>query len=154
MKYVERGAAESVRKLPCCYVRADGSPCGRLPCDAAHVLSRGAGEVTIPENLVPLCREHHTTSHYSGEPKATVMLEYASERTGIPADAILRAVYRIRTLDDDRRAAEAIVKALRGQADHRPGQEDVRVHGDEAGPAPDVRPAGVAAGEDSGWLDF
>lgn len=39
--------------------------CGRVPCDAAHVKSRGAGG-GYRDNLVPLCREHHTEQHQIG----------------------------------------------------------------------------------------
>jgi 5-methylcytosine-specific restriction endonuclease McrA len=39
--------------------------CGRVPADAAHVKSRGAGG-GWDRNLVGLCRTHHTEQHTIG----------------------------------------------------------------------------------------
>jgi hypothetical protein len=47
-----------VRGSPCCI-------CGR-PADPAHIKSRGSGGNDVPENIVPLCRVHHTLQHALG----------------------------------------------------------------------------------------
>jgi hypothetical protein len=56
---------ETVRDLPCLC-------CGESPCDAHHVTTRGAGGQDTPENLMPLCREHHTLWHAKG-PKYMIL---------------------------------------------------------------------------------
>ncbi len=40
--------------------------CGRSPSDAHHITTKGAGGGDVPENLMPLCREHHTLWHQRG----------------------------------------------------------------------------------------
>ena len=45
---------EEVRSNPCIV-------CGKKPSDPAHIKSRGAGGPDVPENLLPLCRIHHST---------------------------------------------------------------------------------------------
>lgn len=47
-----------VRGSPCCV-------CGRYA-EPAHVKSRGSGGDDVPENIVPLCRIHHTIQHAMG----------------------------------------------------------------------------------------
>jgi len=38
--------------------------CGGWPCEAAHVVSRGAGGTA--EDIIPLCHEHHREQHDRG----------------------------------------------------------------------------------------
>lgn len=40
--------------------------CGRKPCDAAHIRSRGAGGDDVFDNIIPLCRTHHVEQHKIG----------------------------------------------------------------------------------------
>ena len=40
--------------------------CGRKPCDAAHIRSRGAGGDDVFDNMIPLCRTHHVEQHKIG----------------------------------------------------------------------------------------
>lgn len=43
--------------------------CGRLYVDVHHIVSRGAGGGDVLNNLIPLCREHHTEIHQIGQAK-------------------------------------------------------------------------------------
>lgn len=56
--YGSTGLVAYLNALPCLV-------CGRGPSDAAHVKSRGSGG-GYRDNLVPLCREHHTEQHQIG----------------------------------------------------------------------------------------
>lgn len=58
-RIVDEGLLEEVRRLPC-------AVCGRGPVDPAHIKSRGAGGPDTLENLLPLCRSHHTQHHRIG----------------------------------------------------------------------------------------
>lgn len=40
--------------------------CGKRPCDPCHIKSVGAGGCDTPENLIAMCRKHHTESHNKG----------------------------------------------------------------------------------------
>ena len=40
--------------------------CFKRPCHAHHVKTRGAGGHDVPENLMPLCAEHHRMIHDKG----------------------------------------------------------------------------------------
>jgi hypothetical protein len=55
---------ELIRTLPCL-------ACGITPCDAHHVKTRGAGGQDTADNLMPLCREHHTLLHTIGYGRMT-----------------------------------------------------------------------------------
>ncbi len=150
MHYAEPREAEFIRGLPCCH-------CGAAPpSDAHHVLSKGAGEVTIPENLVPLCRNCHVARHYGGEPETAYLLEKASERTRSPADAILRCVYAIRRLDPaDEEGLQAVLHSLPG----RQGLADPRERQDRQVSDPTPEPGPVDRGDrdppaESGWRRF
>lgn len=51
---------EKTRKMPC-------TACGkRGPSDPHHIKSKKSGGDDIPQNLMPLCREHHTMVHKIG----------------------------------------------------------------------------------------
>jgi hypothetical protein len=50
---------ETVRGLPC-------MGCGEKPSDAHHITTRAAGGDDVPENLIPLCRAHHSMWHQMG----------------------------------------------------------------------------------------
>lgn len=45
--------------------------CGRTPSDPHHVTTRKAGGEDTPENVMPLCRAHHTEWHASGPGRMT-----------------------------------------------------------------------------------
>lgn len=52
------------------YYKSQGcAVCGWKPCDAHHLKSRGAGGDDVPENLISLCRRHHTEIHQIGKRK-------------------------------------------------------------------------------------
>lgn len=40
--------------------------CGTSPCDPCHIKSRGSGGHDLEENIVPMCRKHHTQHHAIG----------------------------------------------------------------------------------------
>ena len=40
--------------------------CGRVPVDRCHIKSRGAGGSDEDDNLISLCREHHSFQHKIG----------------------------------------------------------------------------------------
>jgi len=48
-----------IRTLPCL-------ACGVSPCDAHHVTTRKSGGGDVPENVMPLCRAHHSLWHSMG----------------------------------------------------------------------------------------
>lgn len=50
---------ESYRNRPCV-------ACNRRGAEAHHVTTRGAGGDDVPENLIALCRIHHTEIHAIG----------------------------------------------------------------------------------------
>lgn len=49
---------KEIRSNPCLV-------CGQQA-ETAHIKSRGAGGSDIPENLLPLCRRHHSEQHQIG----------------------------------------------------------------------------------------
>lgn len=51
---------EAVRKQPCLICKKIGS------CDPHHIKSVGSGGSDVEDNLIPLCREHHTDIHKLG----------------------------------------------------------------------------------------
>lgn len=48
-----------IRAKPC-------AVCGRRPVDPAHIKSRGSGGPDTVDNVVPLCRQHHSEQHQKG----------------------------------------------------------------------------------------
>ena len=40
--------------------------CGKRPVDPCHIKSFGSGGPDSPENIIPLCRKHHTEQHSKG----------------------------------------------------------------------------------------
>ena len=50
---------EAVRSQPCLV-------CRRRPSDPAHIQTKGAGGSDTAENLMPLCRMHHSEQHQIG----------------------------------------------------------------------------------------
>jgi cephalosporin hydroxylase len=40
--------------------------CNRLGCDPAHIITYAASRKDSPENIMPLCRAHHTMQHTIG----------------------------------------------------------------------------------------
>jgi hypothetical protein len=67
------------------------------PVDAHHILSKGAGRVDIPVNLLPLCRGCHGLTH-TGEIARFDLLAVSAARHGVMQDAIEQEVYRVRRL--------------------------------------------------------
>lgn len=63
-RIVNEALLEIVQALPC-------MACGQTPSDPHHITTRGAGGGDTPQNLIPLCREHHQLWHSQG---ATYML--------------------------------------------------------------------------------
>lgn len=68
--------------------------CGKRGSDPAHVRSRGSGGDDVADNLVPLCREHHTIQHAIGwsrfvERFPTVGLDLVVKGWAITADGRL-----------------------------------------------------------------
>ena len=57
MKKTKRKLSE----VPC---QADG--CNRVPTDRCHIKSAGAGGTFDHENILMMCREHHSEQHKSG----------------------------------------------------------------------------------------
>lgn len=112
MIYREAGAAEAARKPQRCEFCQRWSNTGL---DAAHIFSRGAGECTIPENLVFLCRLCHSLSHSGHPPRLDDLLGIAARRHGVRPVAIQEAVFRIRRLDKaaGQEAVDAILNELR-----------------------------------------
>ena len=75
-KQVKRKASET----PC---MADG--CNRVPTDRCHIKSKGAGGGMEHENILMMCREHHTMQHKFGWGKFLEkhpMLKRIMERKG------------------------------------------------------------------------
>ena len=54
-----RRLLDSYHLMRCC-------ECGREGCDPAHAKSKGSGGDDIKENVIPLCRKHHTEQHKIG----------------------------------------------------------------------------------------
>lgn len=48
------------------YRRRSCDVCGNFPSDPAHIKSRGAHGDDVDDNLLSLCREHHTEQHQIG----------------------------------------------------------------------------------------
>lgn len=64
--------------------------------DPAHIFSRGAGKVTISENLVALCRECHQGNHAGQWPYRDDLLKIAAAREKTTPEAIRDLVHRLR----------------------------------------------------------
>jgi len=56
----DKKALEKFRSQPCII-------CGDLS-DPCHIQSQGAGGDDLPDNLLSLCRKHHTEMHMKGWP--------------------------------------------------------------------------------------
>jgi hypothetical protein len=62
-----RWTLDAIKRLPCAvHANCFG------PVDPAHIRSRGAGGPDVPQNLVPLCRKHHSEQHQMGWAKFTL----------------------------------------------------------------------------------
>lgn len=55
----DRAFLDSLKVQPC-------AACGLGPCDPAHIKTRGSGGGDTWDNVLPLCREHHTEQHKRG----------------------------------------------------------------------------------------
>lgn len=58
MRKKDPQSLKEVRNKPCVV-------CGKSS-DACHIKSKGSGGYDVPENLISLCREHHTMQHKLG----------------------------------------------------------------------------------------
>lgn len=58
-RIVDKALLSAVKLMRC---RA----CGKSPCDPHHVTTRGAGGDDVPENVMPLCHQHHVEWHAKG----------------------------------------------------------------------------------------
>jgi hypothetical protein len=86
--------AEFRKKARCewCGVRSDT---GR---DPAHIICRGAGGPDIRCNLLSLCRACHSESHAGDHPSYFEMLDVASRRENVSAEAVEDVVNLIRNI--------------------------------------------------------
>lgn len=58
-RIIDTELIEFIKTIPCII-------CGRLPSDAHHLTSIGAGGDDIATNLMPLCRQDHSLIHAIG----------------------------------------------------------------------------------------
>ena len=65
-------------------------------CDPAHILTRGAGQVDIPGNIIALCRWCHMHQGMSEGPSVEWMKRWASNREALPWEEIEARVMMIR----------------------------------------------------------
>jgi hypothetical protein len=61
-RVIDEKNIQRLHGVPCL---VDNSAC-TIGTDAHHVKSRGSGGGDEPENLMPLCRVHHTEIHLTG----------------------------------------------------------------------------------------
>lgn len=54
----DKALLKSVKSERCVICGKDSDPC--------HIKSRGSGGDDVPENLIPMCRNHHGTQHSIG----------------------------------------------------------------------------------------
>lgn len=58
-RVVDKELREKISQMKCLV-------CFRSPCDPAHVKTRGSGGGDVIDNLMPLCRSHHSLQHRIG----------------------------------------------------------------------------------------
>lgn len=58
-RFTDPKVIEAIRQEPC-------AACGKRPVDPDHIKTRVAGGGDRWENLMPLCRKHHTERHACG----------------------------------------------------------------------------------------
>ncbi len=93
MRIHDPDTLERFRNMPC-------EVCGHSrPNDPHHVRTKGAGQIDAPWNLVALCRLHHSSHHYGGQPTTETCLSIICKRMGVTYDQINEELYRIRNLD-------------------------------------------------------
>ena len=92
MRIIDEDFLDTIRLQPCCW-------CGRKgPSEAAHVFSRGPRScyrLDIPENSLPLCRQHHAENH-SGQITLNDMLALAASRCNCLQKDIVDLIYALR----------------------------------------------------------
>jgi hypothetical protein len=81
----------------CEFCRRPSHP--HFPLQVAHILSKGAGCVEIPENIVMLHPECHAAQHAGNEPTPDQLLAIAAAREMTFQDRIRDMVYAIRRYD-------------------------------------------------------
>ena len=64
-RFVDLDNIEQLHDIPCLV----GNKACTIGTDPHHVKTRGAGGGDEPENLMPLCRVHHTEIHLTGHAK-------------------------------------------------------------------------------------
>ncbi len=96
--------------------------CGkRRMVHAAHLMSRGAGQVDIAGNVLPLCVDHHSHSHDGNSPTTSELFKIAGQREGVDPQVIIDTVHLIRripkgTVDFDPYLAEVEDEQVRKYA--------------------------------------
>lgn len=95
MKLVNEDLLDTFRKAPRCEYCLAPNIHGL---DPAHIYSRGAGRVDIPENLVALCRRCHSAQGARNGPSIKDLELLAALRLGIMPEDIFPEVCRIRRL--------------------------------------------------------
>ncbi len=139
MKIVDDGLLSQFRGCLCEWCRL------RVYSEAAHIFSRGAGQVDIRENLVALCRFCHDENHRGHEPMRDQLLMIAAKRENTTQDKIKREVWRIRRLPKDADPGKGYRLSPTGwkQVDRTLGINPDDVPGGKAGPAPRRGVSGV-----------
>ena len=66
------------KELRASYYDKRCAACGRRPSDPAHIKTYATTLEDSPDNIIPLCREHHTESHKIG--MATFCVKYPQVR--------------------------------------------------------------------------
>ena len=56
--------------------------CGKTIQDIHHIIYRSHSGANIPENLIGLCRKHHTMVHSDEKHYVPVLMKYQEERYG------------------------------------------------------------------------
>ena len=64
--------------------------------DPAHIFSRGAGRVDIPENVCALCRECHSSNHAGNRPRTLDLMIVSGHREKMLAEDIQQTVWDLR----------------------------------------------------------
>jgi 5-methylcytosine-specific restriction endonuclease McrA len=95
MILIDEDLLEAFRHAPNCEV------CGAINVhglDPHHLLSRGAGRVDHPRNLIALCRKCHRRHHAALVPTRKELFEIVAKREGCSIEMISETVWRIRRL--------------------------------------------------------
>ena len=94
MKVVNENALDFFRRAGRCEWCGGYQRNGR---DPAHIFSRGAGRLDIPENIIALCRSCHTAAHW-GKISRLQLLVVVGQRECLLIEDIEELVYRLRRM--------------------------------------------------------